>query len=257
MVYPSPEPPRLQIPKPVFEIPRLEIKYPQFPVQQPAAPSIPLTGPASGVPPERTKEKTEKTRELPSRPQPQPLPPPSVPATPITTPVIDPPPPAINTATKTTTIELMGHELDIPSPRAMSEAAISATLGASVTLVTATLFNFAKKAVGRNIAQARERNFKIKLKQQKPVLHFVMEEGKDVEVIEYSADGVKVVANHVLDPEQYLRQQVNENEFFELDHKIIIDAPLKKLFTKEGVERFNYFLEPGKLAKKLAARFVW
>jgi hypothetical protein len=64
-----------------------------------------------------------------------------------------------------------------------------------------------------------------------------------------------LVNSNIENPEQYLRDLVDTDPLFESDHRIVIDEPIKDKFTKEGANRFKYFVSPKKLAKKLSARF--
>ena len=99
---------------------------------------------------------------------------------------------------------------------------------------------------------------KIKVKQVKPVLHFIPNEDGTSEVIEYSQKGMKVLDDGIEKLEQYLRDQVEINSLWEYDNKIIIDEELGKKLTKEGRKRFKrYFAAPKVIAKKLGAKFAF
>ena len=78
-----------------------------------------------------------------------------------------------------------------------------------------------------------------------------------MEVIEYSGEGIQLRAKSIERPEQYLRDLIEQDELFEADHRIVIDEPVRELFTKEGAKRFNYFAPPKKMARRLAARLTF
>jgi hypothetical protein len=155
------------------------------------------------------------------------------------------------------TITVFNHEVDVPTPKEVVQAGVTAVIGTSVTLATAMVFNQARRIVGETAAKAVKNKFKIKLRQVKPVLHFIRDEDGTVEVIEYSSDGVQLKAKSIERPEQYLRDLIEQDEFFEADHRIVIDEPVRELFTKEGAKRFNYFAPPRKMARRLAARLTF
>ena len=117
------------------------------------------------------------------------------------------------------------------------------------------VFNQARRIVGETVTKAARSKFKIKLRVVKPVIHMIQEES-GVTVLEYSAEGIRTLATKVQSPEQYLRDTIEADELYELDHKIVIDEPIRENFTKEGAKRFNYFAPPKKLAKRLAARIA-
>ena len=150
-------------------------------------------------------------------------------------------------------ISVMGHEVVVPSPKEVIQASTTAVIGTTATLATAMIFNQARKVVGETIAKAARSKFKIKLKAVKPVLHFIREDD-GVTVIEYSAEGMKTVASGLQSPEQFMRDMVESDEFFEVTNKIVIDETVKEMFSKEGAKRFNYFQPPKRLAKRLSAR---
>ncbi len=111
-----------------------------------------------------------------------------------------------------------------------------------------------KNAAEPIIKEATKNKFKIKIKQVKPVLHYVLAEGGHVDVFEYSAEGTRLI-EQVTNVEQYIRDQVEINALYEIDNKIIIDDVIKDKFTKEGKERFKPLFAPAKkIAKKLSAR---
>ena len=96
----------------------------------------------------------------------------------------------------------------------------------------------------------------MKIKSVKPVLHFVSNSAGSVDLIQYSAKGMKVLEASIDKLEQYLRDQVEIDSLWEYDNKIIIDEELGSQLTKEGKKRFKrYFIAPKVIAKKLSAKF--
>jgi len=185
-------------------------------------------------------------------PPPQPVVPP--------TPVVPPPPPPTPVIPQkpATTMEVQvgGYEFDVPTPRSIVSTGATAVIGTSATLATAFLFNQGRRALAPVMQEVTQKKFNIKLKQTKPVLHFVREDDK-VNIIQYDANGVKVIRNDIQDPEKFLRDQVEIDPLFESSNKIVIDDPIRDLFTREGAERFKYFISSKKMAKKLASRFAF
>ena len=229
-------------------VPIPRVNYPRIEV-----PSQPVTDvPESPKEQNSSEETTKKERSLPdATPRPQ-LPPvvqtPLVQAPPVQTPPVEAPKENIMS------VQIAGMHLDVPTPQAIAQAGVTAVVGTSATLATALVFNQLRNAAGPLVKSLKRNKFKIKLKVTKPVLHFVEEEGR-ISVLEYGAEGVVLKAASIENPEQYLRDLVEQDDLFEMDHKIVIDAPVKKYFTKEGAKRFNYFMEPKKFIKKLTSRF--
>jgi hypothetical protein len=240
---PSPVTEQRTLVKPIvnIEIPRLD--YPRLEI--PTSPETPV--------PQKEQKQTDskpKDRTLGEAP-------PIVPATeiPKPSPVI-PATPQLEPLGKTMEVNILGHDVNIPTPSAAVEAGATAVIGTTVTLATALLVNQGRQLAAPALQKLVRNKFKIKLKSIKPVLHFVEEDGV-VHVIRYDGEGVRLLNNHVENPEQYLRDLIDADRLFEADHKIIIDEPVKQRFTKEGAKRFNYFVPAKKIARKLAARFVF
>jgi len=121
-------------------------------------------------------------------------------------------------------------------------------------MIATQVLNLVKNAAEPVIREATKNKFKIKIKQTKPVLHYVMAEEGHIDIFEYSAEGTRLVAQ-TDNVEQYIRDQVETNAYYEMDNKIIIDDVMSDKFTKEGRERFkSLFTPPKKIAKKLSAR---
>jgi hypothetical protein len=245
-----PELPSLAIPKPVVDVPQPRIEYPTFLLPPPLSAPTPQT-------PGKTEEVAPKKEKEPEKPRSQP--PPYIPPTPQVvlpplpqTEVVEPPKPI----EAKNTIEIAGHDINVPTVQEITQASTTAVIGTSATLATAMIFNQARKVVGETVTKAARNKFKIKLKYVKPVLHMVYE--KDgVTVLEYSEEGVKTLATGIENPEQFLRDLVQTDELFEADHRIVIDEPIKQRFSREGAKRFNYFAPSKKMAKRLAARITF
>jgi len=229
---------------PVVNLPDTRIKYPtvDVPTQQEFD---------AAVKAEREKQQEEerdKPRQIPtSTPPPQPaivaqIPP--IPAT--TTPVIEVPDnPQINVA---------GLTIDLPDPSLVATAGAVAVVTTAATMVSSIGLNMVKNAAEPVIREAVKNKFKIKLKQVKPVLHYVMTDTGHVDIFQYSADGTKLI-DTTDSVENYLRAQVETNAFYETENVIIIDDVVGDKFTKEGQKRFKSLFAPAKkIAKKLSAR---
>ena len=163
---------------------------------------------------------------------------------------IDIPPPL------TPTITIGGIEAPLPDVAPLVTAGATAIVTTTVTLGATIMVGKLKDAVLEPMMKrASSRKKKIKIKQVKPVLHFVMDEGNQVDIYEYTQKGTKLVGS-TDDVERYLRDQVELDSLYEMDNKIIIDDVIKEKFTKEGAKRFKSLFAPAKsIAKKLGARF--
>lgn len=154
-------------------------------------------------------------------------------------------------------IEIGGLDIPVPDPAPIAAAgamAVATTIAALGTTVLFTQLKSGMDPILKNIAAAKSK--KIKIKQVKPVLHFIPEVDKTVQILQYDGDGVKVIGNKIDNLEQYLRDQVELNSFYEYDNKIIIDDVIKKDFSKEGTKRFSrHFATPKSIIKKLGAKF--
>jgi len=121
-------------------------------------------------------------------------------------------------------------------------------------MASSAVLNILKNAAEPFIKEATKNKFKIKIKQVKPVLHYVMAEAGHIDIFEYSAEGTRLVAQ-TDNVEQYIRDEIEKNTLYEIENKVIIDEPVKDKFTKEGQERFkSLYAAPKKIAKKLSAR---
>jgi len=229
---------------PIVRLPDTRIKYPtvDVPTQQEFD---------AAVKAEREKQQEEerdKPRQLPtSTPPPQPAVVAQIPPIPApTTPVVEVPDnPQINIA---------GLTIDLPDPSLVATAGAVAVVTTAATMVSSIGLNMVKNAAEPVIREAVKNKFKIKLKQVKPVLHYVMTDTGHVDIFQYSADGTKLI-DTTDSVENYLRAQVETNAFYETENVIIIDDVVGDKFTKEGQKRFKSLFAPAKkIAKKLSAR---
>jgi len=197
----------------------------------------------------QTQEQAEKSRGLPDSKPPE-LPPSIQQIAPPITPQIEVP-----AQPKTTpTFTVNGIDINLPDPSLVATAGAVAVVTTASTMVASTALNALKNAAEPLIKEATKNKFKIKIKQVKPVLHYVLAEGGHIDIFEYSADGTRLV-EQIDNVEQYIRDQVEINSLYEIDNKIIIDDVITEKFTKEGQKRFKPLFAPAKkIAKKLSAR---
>jgi hypothetical protein len=229
---------------PVFEAPDTSIKYPviNVPTQEEFDAAVRADKEKQAA------EEAEKTRGLPDSTPPPQLPPAA--QTPPPEPVITVPP-----TTKPPTFTVNGVDINLPDPSLVATAGSVAVVTTAATMVATTAFNTIKNAAEPLIKEATKKKFKVKIKQVKPVLHYVLAEGGHIDIFEYSADGTRLV-EQVDNVEQYIRDQVEINSLYEIDNKIIIDDVIADKFTKEGQKRFKPLFAPAKkIAKKLSAKF--
>ena len=230
---------------PVFEAPDTSIKYPviNVPTQEEFN---------AAVNAERNKqaeEKPEKTRGLPDT-----TPPPQLPQV-SQTPLSQAPIAEIPADKPTPSFTVNGIDINLPDPSVVATAGSIAVVTTAATMVATTAFNTIKNAAEPLIKEATKKKFKIKIKQTKPVLHYVLAESGHIDIFEYSDEGTRLV-EQVDNVEQYIRDQVEINSLYEIDNKIIIDDVISSKFTKEGQARFKPLFAPAKkIAKKLSAKF--
>ena len=231
---------------PVFQAPDPSIDYPIINVPTQAE----FDAAVNAEREKQAQEEADKNRGLPdSKPPPPPVVAPQI-AQPIT-PVIEVP-----TQPKTTpTFTVNGIDINLPDPSVVATAGSIAVVTTAATMVATTTFNALKNAAEPLIKEAKKKKFKVKVKQVKPVLHYVLAEKGHIDVFEYSATGTRLV-EQVDNVEQYIRDQVEINSLYEIDNKIIIDDVIADKFTKEGQARFKTLFAPAKsIAKKLSAKF--
>jgi len=233
---------------PVIDIPDTTIKYPVINVPTQAE----FDAAVNAERQKQVQEQQEKTRGLPDATPPPQLPqvvqtPPTQTSTP--TPVVEVP------ADKPQpTFTVGGININLPDPSLVATAGAVAVVTTAATIASTTVLNALKNAAEPLIKEATKNKFKIKIKQVKPVLHYVLADNGHIDIFEYSSDGTRFV-EQVSNVEQYIRDQVEINALYEIDNKIIIDDVIKDKFTKEGKERFKSLFAPAKkIAKKLSAR---
>ena len=233
---------------PVVDVPNTAIKYPVINVPTQAE----FDAAVNAERQKQAQEEKPKERGLPDTTPPPQLP--QVAQTPaIQTPVSEPIT-EIPADKPQYTFTAYGVDINLPDPSLVATAGAVAVVTTASTMVATTTLNALKNAAEPIIKEATKNKFKIKIKQVKPVLHYVMAEEGHIDIFEYSADGTRLV-EQVTNVEQYIRDQVEINALYELDNKIIIDDVIKDKFTKEGKERFKSLFAPAKkIAKKLSAR---
>ena len=213
---------------PIVDIPDTSIEYPTIDVPTEAELAEGMNGGSNNNQPDAPQD----TRDLPTTPE-------------ITQP----------------TIEVGGIEIPLPDPGPLVAAGSLAVVTTVVTLGATIGVQQAKTAlepVLKKLLSEAGKKKKIKVKQVKPVLHFIPNDDGTTEVLQYSQKGMKVLEGGIEKLEQYLRDQVEIDAFWEYDNKIIIDEELGEQLTKEGQKRFKkYFAAPKVIAKKLGAKFAF
>ena len=155
------------------------------------------------------------------------------------------------------TINIGGIEAPLPEPAPLITAGATALVTTVVTLTATILVGKFKDALLEPMMKRMEgKKKKIKIKKQvKPVLHYILNEDNNIDILEYSQKGTKIVGS-TDDIEKYIRDQVEDDSLYEIDNKVIIDDVIKEKFTKEGAKRFKSLFAPAKsIAKKLSAKF--
>lgn len=153
------------------------------------------------------------------------------------------------------TVPILGP-VDLPDPAPLITAGATAVVTTTVVLASNIILNNVKQMLDeplKKLMQGDKRK-KVKLKQKKPVIHYVRD-GDKVNVFEYSIKGTKLIST-MDKPEQYIRDQVEMSSVYEYDNKIIINDDVTDMFTKEGQKRFKKHFTPAKtIVKKLTAKF--
>ena len=231
---------------PIVNVPDTGIKYPVINVPTQAE----FDAAVNAERQKQAQEQQEKTRGLPDT-----TPPPQLSQVVQTTPTQTPTPVVeVPTDKLQPTFTVGGIDINLPDPSLVATAGAVAVVTTATTMVSGIALNMVKNAAEPLIREAVKNKFKIKLKQVKPVLHYVMTDSGNVDIFEYSADGTKLV-DSTDNVEQYIRAQVETNSFYETENKIIIDDVVSDKFTKEGKKRFKPLFAPAKkVAKKLSAR---
>lgn len=223
VVQDTPPPVVSGIEVPIIEVPNPVIEYPviDVPTQEEFEGMLTPQQP-------QEEEPKEDTRDLPP-------PPPTPPAPAPTGPVVS----------------VGGLDVTLPAPDVIATAGTTAVVATTASLVAGIVV---KKATGvLSEALTKRKRFKVKAKRVTPVLHYVLNPDKSVDILQYSSEGMKVI-DSTDNVETYLRDQIEIDALYEDINKVIIDEALREQFTKEGQKRFKtLFLSPSKLAKKLSA----
>jgi hypothetical protein len=216
---------------PVVRVPSFDFDYPVINVPLNPEEYDTLDSPAVGQPADTEAIQEQDTRDLPSS---------------VAQPLVDVP--------TQPTIDIAGMEIPIPDPGVVATAGSVAVVTTAAGMGATIIFGQVKNALTPVINELVKKKFKVKIKQVKPVLHFVPQDDK-VNIFEYSMKGTRLV-DSVENVEMYLRDQVDINSLYEYDNKLLVDATLKDKFTKEGAKRFKNLFTPARsIAKKLSAKF--
>ena len=187
----------------------------------------------------KVEEKEEKTREMGDSPSQ------------LTEPTTSP---TTTEVESSPTINVVGYEVPLPEPALVATAATLAVVSTMATMGATMGFNAAKKVLGPAVQNAAKKNFKVKIKQTKPVLHYVTAKDGHIDIFEYSDQGTRLV-DQVKNAEQYIRDKIEVDPLYEIDNKVIIDDSMINTFSREGKERFKVlFAPPKKIAKRLGAK---
>ena len=144
----------------------------------------------------------------------------------------------------------------MPEPAPLITAGVTAVVTTVVSLGATIAIGQIKTLLEPLLKRASApKKKKVKIKQVKPVLHYVLGDDHTVDVYQYTQNGTKLIAQ-TEDVEKYVRDQVESDSLYEYDNKIIIDDTIQEKFTKEGAKRFKSLFAPAKsIAKKLSAKF--
>ena len=112
------------------------------------------------------------------------------------------------------TINIGGVEAPLPEPAPLITAGATALVTTGVTLTATILVGKFKDALLEPFIKRLEsgKKKKIKIKQVKPVLHYVLNDDNTVDILEYSQKGTKVIAQ-TDDVERYIRDRVEDDAF--------------------------------------------
>ena len=196
------------------------------------------------VPQIKPPQPSQQVKPEPDRAPPQPPPPPSAP----------PLAPQAPQPSVTIDVPVVG-EVDLPPVAPLVTAGATAVVTTTVVLVSNIVLGQVKQALDGPLKRLLQSNKKkkVKLKQKKPVLHYVLNE-EQVSVFEYSVKGTRLITT-TDKPEQYIRDQVELSSVYEYDNVILINDDMKDLFSKEGQIRFKKLFCPAKtIVKKLSAK---
>ena len=159
--------------------------------------------------------------------------------------------------TEQPTINIGGIEAPLPEAAPLITAGATAVVTTTVTLGATILVGRLKDAFFEPFMKrfSGPKKKKIKIKEVKPVLHYIINNEGNIDIFKYSQKGTQIL-DSTDDVERYIRDQVEIDSLYEIDNKIIIDDTIKEKFTKEGAKRFKPLFAPAKtIAKKLSAKF--
>ena len=213
----TPPPVVRQLEVPVVDVPNPIIDYPTIDVPTQERFEQDLAQPQQQV-----VDETQETRDLP----------PPVPTGPV--------------------VSVGGVNVTLPPIDTVATTGATAVVATTASLTAALLV---KKATDAITEMIKKKKFKVKVKKIKPVLHFVKTESGTIDIFEYSKKGTRIIGS-TEKIETYLRDQINDNAYYEVTNKIIVDDNLIDEFTNEGKTRFkSLFVPASKVAKKLSAKF--
>jgi len=213
----TPPPVVRQLEVPVVDVPNPIIDYPTIDVPTQERFEQDLSQPQQQV-----VDETQETRDLP----------PPVPTGPV--------------------VSVGGVNVTLPPIDTVATTGATAVVATTASLTAALLVKKATDAITEII---KKKKFKVKVKKIKPVLHFVKTESGTIDIFEYSKKGTRIIGS-TEKIETYLRDQINDNAYYEVTNKIIVDDNLIDEFTNEGKTRFkSLFVPASKVAKKLSAKF--
>ena len=93
-------------------------------------------------------------------------------------------------------------------------AGATAVVTTSVAITSTIVLNKVKDVVlepmMKRMEQASQRKKKVKIKQVKPVIHYVLNDDNTVDILEYSQTGTKVI-DQTDDVERYIRDQIEDD----------------------------------------------
>ena len=165
---------------------------------------------------------------------------------------LPPPAPAAPPVPTGPVVSVGGVNVTLPPIDTVATTGATAVVATTASLTAALLVKKATDAITEII---KKKKFKVKVKKVKPVLHFVKTESGTIDIFEYSKKGTRIVGS-TEKIETYLRDQINDNAYYEVTNKIIVDDNLRDEFTNEGKTRFkSLFVPAAKVAKKLSAKF--
>jgi hypothetical protein len=173
------------------------------------------------------------------------------------------PPPSINPQSEGTpsrllpeTVPILGRDIPVPDAATLITTGSTAAIAVATTMASTLLIRSAVQKLSPVVKKLTQnkKDKKKKKKIGKVILQFIKNEDK-VSILQYSKDGTKVMGE-TDNVENYLRKQLDDNELYDIDNKIIIDSQLKESMTKDGQKKFNKLFCPSKaLIKKLTSKF--